>query len=63
VFPESISLRAGLLSDGARTEGKVRVGKDVVRYTISREDVGVISFKLCGTEGDQYVDKTICCSY
>ena len=63
VFPESIILRPSLLTDGARTEGQVRLGEDVVGYTISREDVGVITFKLCGREGDQYVGKAICCSY
>jgi len=63
VFPEVITLRPSLLTDGSRTEGNVRSGVDVVGYTISREDTGVVTFNLCEKEGDEFVNKTVCASY
>jgi len=63
VFPEVITLRPSLLTDGSRTEGNVRIGVDVVGYTISREDTGVVTFNLCTKEGDEFVNKTVCASY
>jgi hypothetical protein len=63
VFPKVITLRPSLLTDGSRTEGNVRIGVDIVGYTISREDTGVVTFNLCGKEGDEFVNKTVCASY
>ena len=63
VFPEVVTLRPSLLTDGSRTEGNVRIGVDLVGYTISREDTGVVTFNLCGKEGDEFVNKTVCASY
>jgi hypothetical protein len=63
VFPEVITLRPSLLTDGSRTEGNVRIRVDVVGYTISREDTGVVTFNLCAKEGDEFVNKTVCASY
>lgn len=63
VFPEVITLRPSLLTDGSRTEGNVRIGVDIVGYTISREDTGVVTFNLCAKEGDEFVNKTVCASY
>jgi hypothetical protein len=63
VFPETITLRPSLLTDEPRTEGKVRLGVEVVGYTISREDTGVAIFNLCGKEDKEFVDKTVCASY
>lgn len=63
VFPETIILRPSLLTDGSRTEGKVRIGEKVIGYTISREDTGIVTFNLCGKEGDNFVGKAICASY
>jgi NAD(P)H-binding len=63
VYSEAIILRPSLLTDGGKAEESVRVGEDVMGYTISREDVGIVTFKLCRKEGDQYVGKAICCSY
>jgi hypothetical protein len=60
----AILSRPSLLTDAARTEeGVVRIGEDVVRYTVFKEEIGAVTCNMCGPAGDKFVNKAICCSY
>uniref|UniRef100_A0A060TE04 ARAD1D11660p n=1 Tax=Blastobotrys adeninivorans TaxID=409370 RepID=A0A060TE04_BLAAD len=55
VFPEVISVRGAVYTDGDLT-GKYRVGEDVTGYTISRADVGHFVATEC-VGSDKWVNK------
>jgi hypothetical protein len=44
-------------------EGQARIREDVLAYTISREDTGIVTFNLCGKQGDEFINEAICASY